>query len=88
MKIPPIETLPGHAGPTTWAEIIDVDPVTIWRADAVHGKLERVNPGSPKPLYSRESILRWLGVPQAGDEPASKNPAKPVKRRRRVTAVK
>jgi hypothetical protein len=83
MKIPPIESLPGHAGPTDWARLIHCDPVTIWRADTVYKKLKRVNPGSPKPLYSRESVLEWLGVPQVSNKPVpTKNFQKPAKRRR------
>jgi hypothetical protein len=90
MRVPPIESMPFIAGPAEWSRTLFCDQVTIWRAANVYKTLERANPGSARPLYSRDGILRWLGVSQFINEPApvAKNPRKAAKRRRRAAETR
>ena len=86
MRVPPIESMPFIAGPAEWSRTLSCDQVTIWRAANVYKTLARANSGSARPLYSRNDILRWLGVSQFINEPTAKNPQKPAKRRRAAAA--
>ena len=63
MRIPSIEDLPAATTRAEWARELQCNQSTLFRAES-QKKLERVNPGSAHAIYTRASILEWLGLDQ------------------------
>ena len=63
MRIPSIEDLPAATTRAGWARELQINQSTLFRAEK-QKKLARVNPRSARAIYTRASILAWIGLDQ------------------------
>jgi hypothetical protein len=63
MLISDISKLPDATHRSRWAELLDLDETTLYRAER-NGELKRVS-NKHQAVYTKKAILRWLGLEKA-----------------------
>jgi predicted site-specific integrase-resolvase len=61
MRIPQIDKLPDVAQRAEWARLLEVDYTTLARAEN-RGDIKGYRPTGRAVIYTKETILQWLGV--------------------------
>jgi len=63
MRIPQIEKLPDLAQRSEWARQLECNYTTLARAEA-NGLIKGHRPTGRAVVYTKETILHWLGLPK------------------------
>ena len=74
MRIPTLENLPSAAQRAEWARILGCNASSLYRAEKL-GLLAAVKTKGGRVMYTKETVLEWLGLEQVTLPPVPAIPA-------------